>query len=246
MKNKIALITGGLGDIGTAICHQFIQQGAKVIATDFLNQPEAEAWQRQQQSLGFAIEFIHSDVTQFDSCAAMAKTVEAQFGPVDILVNAAGRLNDGSFRKMSEQQWTSIVHTDLDSMFYVTRQLINGMIERRYGRIINIASVSAIKGQFGQTNYSAAKSGIYGFTKSLALEVGKYGITVNAISPGFVDSRMVKTIPEDVRKQLIEQVPVNRLATPEEIAWSIAFLASEQSGYITGINLDVNGGVHMH
>jgi len=246
MKNKIALVTGGLGDIGTAICREFYTLGAQVIAADCVGEDKALLWQSEQEKLGFDIGLAYMDVTDFESCAAMASDVEHRFGSVDILVNAAGTINDSTFHKMTPEQWTRVVHTDLDSMFNVTRQFINGMIKHGYGRIINISSVNGQKGQFGQTNYSSAKSGVYGFTKSLALEVAKHGITVNAISPGYVKSSMVTSVPEHVLKQIIENIPVGRLAKPEEIAWSIAFLASERSGFITGSNLAVNGGIHMY
>ncbi len=246
MKNRIALITGGMGDIGTAIGREFCERGATVIAADRLDQDTATSWQAEQKKLGFDIGIVSVDVTRFDCCAEMANDVEHRFGPVDILINAAGTINDISLRKMSLEQWTHVVHTDLDSMFNVTRQFINGMIERGYGRIVNVSSVNAEKGQFGQTNYSSAKSGVYGFTKSLAQEVAKHGVTVNSISPGLVESKMVMSVPEEVRKQIIDQIPVGRLATPEEIAWSIAFLASERCAYMTGANLSVNGGIHMY
>jgi acetoacetyl-CoA reductase len=246
MKNRIALVTGGMGDIGTAICREFCEREAKVIAADRLDKDKALAWQAAQKKLGFEIGIASMDVTQFDSCAAMAKDIEKRFGPIDILVNAAGTINDVTLRKMTPEQWNQVVHTDMDSMFNVTRQFINGMVERGYGRIINISSVNAEKGQFGQTNYSSAKSGVYGFTKSLAQEVAKHGVTVNTISPGYVKSRMVMSVPESVRQKIIEQIPVGRLATPEEIAWSIAFIASERSGFMTGSNLAVNGGIHMY
>lgn len=246
MENRIALITGGLGDIGTAICHEFCERGLKVIAADRVEKDKGLLWQSQQKKLGYEIELAYMDIAEFDSCADMAKDVENRFGAVDIVVNAAGIINDIIFRKMTPEQWNQVVHTDLDSMFNVTRQFINGMIERRYGRIVNISSVNGEKGQFGQTNYASAKSGVYGFTKSLAQEVAKYGVTVNAISPGYVESRMVMSIPEPVREKIIAQIPVGRLAKPEEIAWAIAFLASERSGFITGINLSVNGGIHMY
>ncbi len=245
MKNRIALITGGMGDIGTAICHEFLNNGAKVIAADHTDKDNALLWQAEQRKLGYDIELASIDVAQFDSCAAMAKEVEARVGPVDILVNAAGTINDATLRNMTLEQWNQVVHIDLDSMFNVTRQFINGMIERGYGRIINISSVNGEKGQFGQTNYSSAKAGVYGFTKSLAQEVAKHGITVNSISPGYVESRMVMSVPEPIRQKIIEQIPVGRLAKPEEIAWSIAFLASGRSGFMTGANLAVNGGIHM-
>ncbi len=245
MKGRVAVVTGGIGDIGTAVCQELAKQGARVVAVDYASQKDGEAWQKNQKEAGFSFGFLHVDVTDFESCALMAQAVEKDFGPLDILVNAAGTLSDSSFRKMTPDKWNTVMHTDLDSMFNVTRQFINGMIERKYGRIINISSVSGEKGQFGQTNYASAKAGIYGFTKSLALEVAKHGITVNAVSPGFVESRMVKTIPEDVREKIIAQIPVGRLAKPEEIAWSIACLASERSAFITGANLSVNGGFYM-
>ncbi len=242
MKNKIALITGGIGDIGTAICQHFLGLGAKVIAADFAELDKMKFWQAEQKKLGFDIGVVHVDVTQFDSCAAMAKEV----GRIDILVNAAGTIQDTTLRNMTSEQWNKVVHTDLDSMFNVTKQFIEGMIDRNYGRIINISSVNAEKGQFGQTNYASAKSGIYGFTKSLAQEVAKHGVTVNSISPGYVDSRMVNTVPEDIKQKIIAQIPVGRLAKPQEIAWAIGFLASENSAFITGANLAINGGIHMY
>ncbi len=246
MKNRIALVTGGMGDIGTAICKEFIQQGATVVAADRLDNDSASSWQAHQKKLGFNIGIAYMNVNDFDSCAALEKDVVERFGPIDILINAAGTIRDVPFRKMTHEEWCSVVHTDLDSVFNVTRQFINSMIERQFGRIISISSVNGQKGQFGQTNYSSAKSGIYGFTKSLALEVGKYGITVNAVSPGYVESKMVSTVAEPIRDKIIEGIPMKRFASPEEIAWSIAFLASERSGYITGSNLAVNGGIHMY
>jgi len=246
MKDRIVLVTGGIGDIGTAICHEFIKNDAKAIAADHIDQEKAAVWQASQKQQGFDIGYVQVDVTDFQNCKKMAETVEKQWGPVDILVNAAGTINDASFRKMTPKQWTQVVHTDLDSMFNVTKQFIESMIQRHYGRIINISSVSAQKGQFGQTNYASAKSGIYGFTKSLALETAKYGITVNSISPGFVESKMVMSIPEEVREKIIASIPVGRLAKPEEIAWAILFLASENSAFITGSNLAINGGIHLY
>ncbi len=245
MKNRIALVTGGLGDIGTKICHEFCTRGAKVIAVDRLAKDKALLWQAEQKKLGFDIELGFADVTQFDSCAELQNDVEKRVGPVDILINAAGTINDATLHKMTPEQWNQVVHTDLDSVFNVTRQFINGMIERGYGRIVNISSVNGEKGQFGQTNYSSAKSGIYGFSKSLAQEVAKHGITVNSISPGYVESRMVLSVSKEVLAKIIAGIPVGRLAKPEEIAWSIAFLASERSAFITGTNLSVNGGIHM-
>lgn len=245
MKGKIALITGGIGDIGTAISKEFITLGTRVVAVDRISKEEALAWQKKNKEQGFDIAYAYADVTDFESCAAMALEVEKNIGAIDIIVNGAGTIQDSTLRKMTPAQWNSVVHTDLDSMFNITRQFINGMIERRYGRIINISSVNAQKGQFGQTNYASAKSGVFGFTKSLAQEVARYGITVNSISPGFVESKMVESIPKEVLNKLIAETPIGRLAKPEEIAYAIAFLASERSGYITGSNLAINGGIYM-
>lgn len=246
MKNRIALITGGIGDIGTATCRELSKLGATVIAADHVPKERGEAWCAEQKAAGFVFEYIKLDINSFESCAQAADEVHKRFGAVDILVNAAGTINDAVLRKMTKQQWDDVVHTDLDSMFNVTRQFINAMIERKYGRIINISSVNGEKGQFGQTNYSSAKSGVYGFTKSLALEVAKYGITVNTVSPGYVDSKMVHSISQPVLDKIVAEIPVGRLAKPEEIAWSIAFLAAERSGFITGSNLAINGGIHMY
>jgi acetoacetyl-CoA reductase len=246
MKDRIALVTGGIGDIGTAVCREFINMGAKVIAADRVDKEKAQLWQAKQKGQGYDVGYVMVDVTNYDSCTKMAAEVAKHFGPVDILVNAAGTIQDATFRKMTPEQWNQVVHTDLDSMFNVTKQFIDGMIERQYGRIINISSVNGEKGQFGQTNYSSAKSGVYGFSKSLAQESAKHGVTVNSISPGFVESRMVMSIPEPVRKKIIAEIPVGRLAKPEEIAWAIAFLASERSAFITGSNLAINGGLHMY
>jgi len=246
MKDRIVLITGGVGDLGTAICRELATLGAKVIAADHLPQEQAKEWCAQQKKAGFDFDYVLMDINSFDGCAKAAQDVLTRFGAVDILVNAAGTIDDVILRKMSKQQWDDVVHTDLDSMFNVTRQFVNSMIERQYGRIINISSVSGEKGQFGQTNYSSAKSGIYGFTKSLAQEVAKYGVTVNTVSPGYVDSKMVASISKPILDKIVANIPVGRLATPEEIAWSIAFLASERSGFITGSNLAVNGGIHMY
>lgn len=246
MKNRIALVTGGFGDIGTAVCQDFHQKGAKVIAVGRADPESALLWQEQQRRLGFEIGVAHADVAKFDSCVELAKDVGKRFGTIEILVNCAGTINDAAFHKMTPLQWNQVVHTDLDSLFNVTRQFIDGMIKNCYGRIINISSVSAEKGQFGQTNYSSAKSGIYGFSKSLALEVAKHGITVNSISPGYVESKMVMSIAENIREKIISQIPVGRLARPDEIAWAISFLASEKSAFITGSNLAINGGIHMY
>lgn len=245
MKNRIALVTGGIGDIGTALCRHFTTLGARVVAVDRVDKEKAEQWQQTQKQAGFSIEYAYADLLNFASCAHMAEDVQKRIGPVDILVNNAGINRDALFRKMTEEQWHAVIDTDLNALFNVTRQLINTMCDRHYGRIVNISSVSAQLGQFGQTNYAAAKSGVHGFTKSLAREVGKHGVTVNTVSPGFIESKMVKGIPDHVLQDIILQIPVGRLGKPEEIAWAVAFLAADESEFITGSNLSINGGIYM-
>lgn len=242
MENKIALITGGMGGIGTAICQHLAKHGAKVIAS-YNRHPElAEQWLKEQKNLGYEFEICYVDVADFQSCANMIKELDDKFKRIDILVNNAGTTRDVQLYKMNIEQWQAVLRTNLDSMFNVTRNVINGMIERGYGRIINISSINAHKGQFGQTNYSAAKAGIHGFTKSLAQEVARKGITVNTISPGYIDTIMV---PMKIRDQIIAQIPVGRLGKPDEVARGVVFLAATESGFITGSNLVINGGQYL-
>ena len=245
MKNKVALVTGGMGGIGTAICQTLAQKGARVAAAYHRNHDSAKTWQEQQRAAGFDIAISYADIGDFSQCEKLIKEVEEQIGPIEILVNNAGITNDAQFRNMTLQQWQAVMHTNLDSVFNVTRQLINRMIDRHYGRIINISSINAQKGQFGQTNYSAAKAGMHGFTKALAQEVARKGITINTISPGYIATEMVMAVSDQIREQIIEQIPVNRLGKPEEIARVVAFLAEEESAFITGANFAINGGQHM-
>ena len=248
MDKKIALVTGGAGGIGTAICKRLAKDGHFVIANYAIPGTETR-WQKDMAAAGLngvdsALAF--GDVTDFDGMGAMVKKIEAEHGPIAILVNCAGITRDSTFRKMSQDQWRAVLSTNLDSVFNVTRHVIEGMVERGWGRIVNISSVNAIRGQFGQTNYAAAKAGILGFTKSLAQEVVKKGITVNAISPGYVQTDMVMAIREDVRAKIVAEIPAGRLAMPEEVADAVGFLASDKAAYITGTNLSVNGGLHMY
>ncbi len=245
---RVALVTGGVGGIGTAICKRLADEGHFVVANYAIPGTEAK-WQQQMAAAGLngshsALAF--GDVTDFQQMGEMIRAIEAEHGPVDILVNCAGITRDSTFRKMSPEQWSAVLSTNLDSVFNVTRHAIDGMIERGWGRIINISSVNAVRGQFGQCNYAAAKAGILGFTKSLAQEVVKKGVTVNAISPGYVQTEMVMAIREDVRQKIVAEIPAGRLAMPEEVAEAVAFLTSEKAGYITGTNLSVNGGLHMY
>lgn len=243
---KAALVTGGAGGIGTEICRHLDRQGRQVIAAHLAVESErVAAWRKRQREAGFDIASVVVDVTSFESCEAMAKEVEERFGGIDILVNCAGITRDATLRKMDMAQWSAVLRTNLDSVFNVTRQVIEGMTERGFGRIVNISSVNGQKGQFGQTNYAAAKAGMHGFTKSLALEGAHKGVTVNTVSPGYIATEMVMAMPEDVRNQIVGAVPVGRLGKPEEIGRIVAFLCDDASGYITGADFSVNGGLYM-
>ncbi len=248
MKAKVALVTGGTGGIGTEICKALYKQGARVVAgyNGGGNSAAALAWQAKMRELDFNIEVFYGDVSNFESAAGLIEVVEKNVGPIDILVNNAGITRDTTLKKMDPINWDMVLRTNLDSIFNVTRQVIQGMMDRGFGRIISISSINGQKGQFGQTNYAAAKAGIYGFTKSLALEVANKGVTVNAVSPGYVATEMVKQMPEKVIEQIVAQIPVGRLANPDEIARLVAFLADDASGFITGSNFAINGGQHMY
>lgn len=245
MQDKIALVTGGMGGIGTAIAQQLAQKGAIVVVTYHREPAAALAWQADQKKLGYEFSIVQADITSFESSSNMVKTVLDQFKTIDILINNAGIIDDSSLVKMTQEQWHKVISSDLDSLFNITRNVIPIMLEKKYGRIINISSVNAQKGQFGQTNYTAAKAGVHGFTKSLAYEVARKGITVNTISPGYVKTSMMERIAPKVLDQIIEQIPVGRLAIPNEIASMVSFLAAETSAYITGANFAINGGLHM-
>jgi len=247
MKNKIALVTGGMGGIGTAICQHLAANGAKVIATYNRNgdHESAKLWQNEQRNLNYDIDIRFVDVANFESCSKMIKEVETLYNSIDILVNNAGITRDVPLYKMNLEQWHAVLETNLDSMFNVTRNVINGMIERSFGRIINISSINGQKGQYGQANYAASKAGIHGFTKSLAQEVARKGITVNTVSPGYIETNMVMVVPENIREKIINQIPVGRLGKPEEVARAVTFLAAVESSFITGTNLTINGGQYL-
>ncbi len=244
---RIALVTGGVGGIGTAICLKLASQGNFVVANYAIEGSQAK-WQAAMEKAGFSEQsaLAFGDVSDFDAMGAMIRQIESKHGPVEILVNCAGITRDSTFRKMTLEQWRAVMSTNLDSAFNVTRHVVEGMLERGWGRIINISSVNAVRGQFGQTNYAAAKAGLLGFTKSLAQEVVRKGVTVNAVSPGYVETDMVMAIREDVRQKIVAEIPAGRLAQPAEIAAAVAFLASSEAAYITGTNLSVNGGLHMY
>lgn len=246
MAQKIALVTGGLGGIGASICDALAADGYKVVATVTKDGGRIQKWKDAMKEKGYEAEGVECDVTDTEACTAAVAKVQQEVGPVDILVNNAGITRDGLFRKMSKENWDAVMSTNLDSCYNVTKPVLDGMLERGWGRIINVSSVNGVKGQFGQTNYSAAKAGMHGFTKALAQEVAKKGVTVNTVSPGYIGTEMVMAIKEEIRNQIISTVPVGRLGKPEEIGKLVAYLASEDAAYITGANIDINGGLHMH
>jgi acetoacetyl-CoA reductase len=243
--SRIAFVSGGMGGIGSAICRRLGRAGHTVVAGCLPGYEKKDEWLGKMRAEGFRVHAAEGDVGEFDSCAGMFYNIRSVIGPVDILINNAGITRDSVFKRMTEQDWMAVINTNLNSVFNVTRQVIDGMSERNWGRIINISSVNAMKGQFGQTNYSAAKAGMAGFSKALAQEVVRKGVTVNTVSPGYVETDMVMAIRKEVRDQIIAGIPMGRLAKPEEIAAVVAFLASEEAGYITGANISVNGGMHM-
>jgi acetoacetyl-CoA reductase len=242
---RVVFVTGGMGGIGTAICRRLASLGHTVVAGCLPEYGRKDEWLAGMRSEGFTAHAAEGDVADFESCAAMFYNVRSVVGPVDILVNNAGITRDSIFKRMTEGDWNAVINTNLNSVFNVTRQVIDGMVDRGWGRIVNISSVNAIKGQFGQTNYSAAKAGMAGFSKALAQEVVRKGVTVNTVSPGYVETDMVLAIRTEIRERIIASIPMGRLARPQEIAAVVAFLASEEAGYITGANISVNGGMHM-
>ena len=245
MAKRIALITGGMGGLGTAICKALAQDGCIVVANCLPGFPQREEWLARTRAEGYDFHAAEGDVSDYDSCAAMVSKIEAEIGPVDILVNNAGITRDGTFRKMGRGDWDAVLATNLDSVFNVTHQVLAGMAERGWGRVINMSSVNGVKGQFGQANYSAAKAGILGFTKAVAQEVVKKGVTVNAIAPGYIGTEMVMAIKQEVREQIVASIPMGRLGRPEEIGHLVRYLVSELAGFMTGATLNINGGLHM-
>jgi acetoacetyl-CoA reductase len=246
MTQKTALVTGGTGTIGTEICRQLSQSGRRVVTTCLPGEQErASAWQAEQQAAGYDFAIVFCELSDFESTRAAVAQAEQLAGPIDILVNVAGITRDATLRKMTPEQWRAVIQSNLDSVFNATRNVVEGMLERGFGRVISISSINGQKGQFGQANYAASKAGIHGFTMSLAQEGARKGITANTVSPGYIDSPMVNAVPEEVRNQIIAQIPVGRLGRPEDIARVVAFLAADEAGFITGANIPVNGGQYM-
>jgi len=244
MTARVALVTGGTGGIGSAICRKLADMGLKV-ATNYRNEEKALAWQQKMRDGGYEIAIAKGDVSSPEDAEAMVRGVEQQLGPVDVLINNAGITRDGTFHKMSAEQWNEVINTNLNSVFNVTRAVIEGMRARKWGRVIQISSINGQKGQYGQANYAAAKAGMHGFTISLAQENARLGITVNTVSPGYIGTDMVMAVPEEVRNKIVAQIPTGRLGTPDEIAYAVAFFIPDQASWITGANLSANGGQYM-
>ncbi len=246
MNQRVVLVTGGTGGIGTAICKELASIGHIVVANYFpSDKDQAESWLEEQRKEFANCHVAAADVTDYDSSAAMIRQIEAEFGSIDIVVNCAGITRDKTLKHMTQDQWNAVINTNLNSAFNITQQVVSGMTERAFGRIINISSVNGQKGQFGQANYSAAKAGLHGFTMAVAQETAAKGITVNTVSPGYVATAMTNAMPEQVLEAIVDAVPMGRMGKPEEIAYTVAWLADERNAYITGANIPVNGGMYM-
>lgn len=246
MKKRIAYVTGGMGGIGSSICKRLATDGYTVVAGCGPNSARKDVWLKAMREEGFVdVHASEGNVADWDSTKQAFDRVRAELGEVDVLVNNAGITRDGQFRKMSRDDWDAVINTNLNSLFNVTKQVIDGMVERGWGRIINISSVNGQKGQFGQTNYSTAKAGLHGFSKALAQEVATKGVTVNTVSPGYVGTDMVRSIRPDVLEKIVAGIPLKRLAEPQEIASIVAWIASDEGGYATGSDFSINGGLHM-
>jgi acetoacetyl-CoA reductase len=243
---RIALVTGGMGGLGEAICAKLAAMGMTVVVTYSPGNTKYKEWLKEMDDHGLKFHAFPCDVSDFDSCAKMVGEVTRAVGPIDVLINNAGITRDMTFKKMTKSDWDAVMNTNLDSVFNVTKPVVDGMVERGWGRVINVSSVNGQKGAFGQTNYSAAKAGMHGFTKALAYEVARKGVTVNTISPGYIGTKMVLAIPKDVLDtKIVPQIPLGRLGKPEEVAGLCAYLASDEAAFVTGANIAINGGQHM-
>jgi acetoacetyl-CoA reductase len=247
MAKRVVLVTGGMGGLGESICTKMADQGYEVVTTHSPGNKKSADWLAAMKERGYRFHAFAADVADFDSAAECVKAVEAKVGPVDVLVNNAGITRDMTFKKMGKADWDAVIRTNLDSCFNMTKQVMDGMVERGWGRVINVASVNGQKGAFGQTNYSAAKAGMHGFTKALALEVARKGVTVNTISPGYIGTKMVTAIPAEILdSKILPQIPLGRLGKPDEVAGLIIYLASDEAAFVTGANISINGGQHMY
>ena len=247
MAKRIALVTGGMGGLGEAICMKLEKMGIDVVVTYSPGNTKYQDWLKDMAAQGHRFRAYPCDVSDFESCQECVARITKEVGPIDILINNAGITRDMTFKKMTKVDWDAVMKTNLDSVFNVTKPIVDGMVERGWGRVINVSSVNGQKGAFGQTNYSAAKAGMHGFTKALALEVARKGVTVNTISPGYIGTKMVMAIPSEVLEtKIIPQIPMARLGKPEEVAGLVAYLASDEAAFVTGANIAINGGQHMY
>ncbi|MCC2676477.1 MAG: 3-ketoacyl-ACP reductase [Ramlibacter sp.] len=244
-NGRLAYVTGGMGGIGTAISRRLCRDGFRVVAGCGPGSKRKDQWVRQMKEEGNEVFASEGDVSNWDSTKAAFDRVKAEYGPIDVLVNNAGITRDGMFRKMSAENWHLVIETNLNSLFHVTKQVIDDMMDRGWGRIINISSVNGQKGQFGPSNYSTAKAGIHGFTMALAQEVAAKGVTVNTVSPGYIATEMVRAVKPEVLEKIVATIPVKRLGEPNEIASIVAWIASDESGFATGADFSLNGGLHM-
>ncbi len=244
---RVALVTGGMGGLGEAICQKLFRSGYRVVTTYSPNNDHAPEWLSEQKDAGFEFSAYMINVSDFASCEAGVMKIVGDLGRIDVLVNNAGITRDTTLKKMTKEDWHAVIETNLDSVFNMTKQVLHGMLENQWGRIINISSVNGQKGAFGQTNYSAAKAGLHGFTKALALEVASKGITVNTVSPGYLRTKMVTKIPKEILEtKILPEIPVGRLGEPAEVASLVAYLCSEEAAFLTGANIAMNGGQHMY
>ena len=245
-QQRVVLVTGGMGGLGETISTKMADAGYKVVVTYSPGNTKHQEWLADMKVRGYEMLAVPCDVADMDSCTKAVADIHARVGAVDVLVNNAGITRDTTFKKMDKVNWDAVIRSNLDSLFNMTKQVADGMVERSWGRIINISSVNGSKGAFGQTNYSAAKAGVHGFTKALALEVAKKNVTVNTISPGYIGTKMVTAIPAEVlNTKILPQIPVGRLGKPEEVAGLVIYLASDEAAFVTGANIAINGGQHM-
>ncbi|KVW24040.1 acetoacetyl-CoA reductase [Burkholderia ubonensis] len=243
---RVAFVTGGMGGLGAAISRRLHAAGMTVAVSHSEHNDHVATWLTRERDAGRIFHAFEVDVADFDSCQRCGKRVIDQLGRVDVLVNNAGITRDATFAKMTKSQWDAVLRTDLDGLFNMTKPFVGGMIERGFGRIVNVGSVNGSRGAYGQTNYAAAKAGVHGFTKALALELAKYGVTVNTVSPGYLATPMVESVPKEVLDaKILPQIPVGRLGQPDEIAALVAFLCSDEGAFATGADFAVNGGMHM-
>jgi acetoacetyl-CoA reductase len=246
-KQRVAVVTGGMGGLGETISTKMADAGYRVVVTYSPSNTKYKSWLEDLKKRGYGFAAFPVDVVDYDACAKQCAAIQNECGAIDILVNNAGITRDMTFKKMTKADWDAVMRTNLDSCFNMTKQVMDGMVERSWGRIINVSSVNGQKGAFGQTNYSAAKAGIHGFTKALALEVAKKGVTINTISPGYIGTKMVTAIPKDILdSKILPQIPIGRLGKPDEVAGLIIYLCSEEAAFVTGANISINGGQHMY